>query len=249
MYLWVFSWDGQRGTLINDVDENHQSVLSIGSFSAFSLADINGDGISEIQGDTFLVLPVDTTEGAPTDTSVFRTFSWNGNVYGFWQSTPQPPEGSVYPQDKVRLSVSATVTPISQAHGYRYRLQVSDSSFQNLERFAVDRGIDSVLFGPPPRFWESQMWMSLLDWWCPGIQGLNYVCPGQTDTDFSFVTVGMTRPKIAAFYACGQNAYSDTMQGIFHNSNRGLTIAPDSISTPEPFPRRRDWSDFTCLVP
>jgi hypothetical protein len=81
MYLWIFSWDGQKGEIINARDKNKQSILKIDSYGLFSLKDINRDGIWEIQGS------ITVYEGDSTRTE-FRTFSWNGQKYGKWSNIP-----------------------------------------------------------------------------------------------------------------------------------------------------------------
>jgi hypothetical protein len=94
MYLWIISWDGQQCTIINERNDNKQSTLKIDSYGLFSLADINRDSIWEIQG-SMTVYKGDSTQ------TEFRTFSWNGSLYGFWPIIPQPAEGKSYHKKRI----------------------------------------------------------------------------------------------------------------------------------------------------
>ena len=76
-YLWIFSWNGVTGTLLNDVDKKGQSVLvSVSEY--FAITDLNGDGILEITGSWS-----EDTSIQPTENPV--VYSWNGQKYGKWK--------------------------------------------------------------------------------------------------------------------------------------------------------------------
>jgi hypothetical protein len=218
MYLWIFSWDGRHGTIINSRHEDKQSSLMIDSYALFSLADIEGDGIWEIQGSASLY------DGGALR-SVYRTFSWNGSQYGLWPGVPQPTKGSSYPQDRLAGSVIAEITPLNGKFQYRYRVQSLSSSLQDIQTFAIDRFTDTVAFGPTRKCWEGTLpWLNVVSWKCYGVDGFNYIRPGEKDSTFTFTTEATTLPRVVKFYAQGWNGESD--EDITLNSFRGWTIGP-----------------------
>ncbi len=221
-YLWIISWDGHQGLIINASDNDKNSVLSIDSNSQFILADIEGDGIWEIQGKSSYY----------DDDSLltqFKTFSWNGNQYGYWASTPQPSEGSYYPQDKIFSIVKANVIPAIDKFEYCYEIKNLSSSFQDIHEFAIDRLIDTVTFDKVRRFWEgTRPWLPVIDWECYGLEGINYIKPGEAgESQFSFLTIDTTLPTILKFYTQGWNGGLD--DDITINSYQGLTIGPNKL--------------------
>jgi hypothetical protein len=65
-YLWIFSWDGIKGSCINKCEKNGET--SITSTGAFNVVDVDGDGIDEIQS-------------YDSDLKINATYYWNGNLY------------------------------------------------------------------------------------------------------------------------------------------------------------------------
>jgi hypothetical protein len=224
MFLWIFSWDGYQGTVINARDEDKQSVLMVDSYGDFSLVDVEGDGIWEIQG------PVTSYEGDSTRTAI-RTFSWNGSLYGLWPNTPQPQEGAIYPKDKVQLTVNMRVVQVNQKFQYDFFIRSSSSSLQDLQEFAVDRLTDSVVFAQPRRLWVTSLpWPRVISWYCDGLYGFNYILPGENSSEFAFTTVDTTLPRIIKFYAQGVNGKPS--DDIMTNSFYGLTVGPSKPPSP-----------------
>jgi hypothetical protein len=224
MFLWIFSWDGFQGTVINARDEYKQSVLMVDSYGDFSLVDVEGDGIWEIQG------PVTSYEGDSTRTAI-RTFSWNGSLYGLWSNTPQPQEGAIYPKDKVQLTVNMRNVQVNQKFQYSYFIQSSPSSLQDIQEFALDRLTDSVVFAQPRRLWIASLpWPRVISWYCDGLYGFNYILPGENSSEFAFTTVDTTLPRIIKFYAQGVNG--EPSDDIMTNSLYGLTVGPSKPPSP-----------------
>jgi hypothetical protein len=224
MYLWIFSWEGQKGEIINARDKNKQSILKIDSYGLFSLIDNVGKDIWEIQG------PITSYEGDSTRTE-FRTFSWNGSLYGLWPNTPQPSEGTSYPKDKAQGTVYAKVVQVYEKFQYRYYIQNSSSSLQDIQEFAIDRLTDSVTFAQSRKFWDSALpWLPVVSWKCDGLYGSNYIRPGEKDSDFVFTTIDTTLPRLIKFYVQGLNGESS--DDITNNSFYGSTIGPSNLPVP-----------------
>lgn len=91
VFLWILSWDGINGKMINQIGTKGESKIMISSNGIFTLADVEGDGIWEIQGDIFPVTAEDSLKVTEESNLIPVTFSWDGHLYGRWQNTPQPP--------------------------------------------------------------------------------------------------------------------------------------------------------------
>jgi hypothetical protein len=70
--IWVFSWDGSRGWVINDVDKEGHTVMN----TYCMLKDVNGDGIYEL----VCKEPVYDQKGNRISWKEFA-FIWNGSKY------------------------------------------------------------------------------------------------------------------------------------------------------------------------
>jgi hypothetical protein len=95
-YLWIFSWDGSTGDLLNDINANRRSIICYAEES-LNIVDINGDGIKELQGE----VEDDTEEGTHT-----VVYSWSGLKYGNYAVSP-PPSGPLNPRNNVNVDVKA----------------------------------------------------------------------------------------------------------------------------------------------
>jgi hypothetical protein len=111
--LWIFSWDGQTGNLMNAVDENDESLL-ISVSSGFEFVDVNGDNVYEISSEWY---------ANPSDEETNKViYSWNGVQYGKW-NPPQPLPSGFYPRDKVDAVVRTVVKSVGTRFSYSYKLQ------------------------------------------------------------------------------------------------------------------------------
>ena len=78
-FIWIFSWDGTTGYIINDYEKDSLSIFQgeskiVCNFNSFQIFDYENDGTLEMRCEQ------DTTD---------ITFSWNGSLYGNWPGTPQ----------------------------------------------------------------------------------------------------------------------------------------------------------------
>jgi hypothetical protein len=84
-YLWILSWNGKTGKIINDIDPiTHQSVL-VSTDGWYDLVDVNRNGIIEIRGEIDHWQEDFPNLNPPTLPSI--TYSWNGNKFGYWIKT------------------------------------------------------------------------------------------------------------------------------------------------------------------
>jgi hypothetical protein len=70
--MWIFSWNGKRGRIINSHDEWGTSVIA---GSAFELLSTKKDGMKEIRGRNV------SFDSDSTAHSVDRIYKWNGRLY------------------------------------------------------------------------------------------------------------------------------------------------------------------------
>jgi hypothetical protein len=232
--LWIIRWDGVQGDIINAKDKDGYSVIQSSGSWDFNLADIEGDGIWEIQGAMGPRSAKDKLRKMPDTDYALYTYSWNGSLYGLWQSTPQPSYNASYPRNKAQVDVSASTRQNGNVLVYNYKVHNLNSSFQDVEEFAIDRLVDTVKFNPTRNFWKGyRPWQHVIEWWCSGSYGANYIKPGETEPSFSFTTVTPSLPKILKFYSFGSNeGVSDGRDDSLDNSFRGLTIGPSKLPNP-----------------
>ncbi len=134
---WIYSWDGEQGTFIN---KDRKAILndfrSTGRF-----VDLTGDGILEIVGwrEVREELVFENGEAVGKESIMERiAYSWNGQEYGQWPSTPDPPEddgefaGSI-PRDQMTIRVKASAQRINaDTFQYQYEVTNAESSRQSL---------------------------------------------------------------------------------------------------------------------
>jgi hypothetical protein len=183
--LWIFSWDGQTGTLMNAVDDNNESVL-ISLSSGFEYVDVNGDNIYEITGDWY---------SNPSDEQTQRIiYSWNGLQYGKW-IPPQPLPSGFYPRDKVDAVIKTFVKSLGTRFSYDYKLQSRPSSKQMINAFVLVTPPDSITNGASPEDWDFGGIPAKAVGWVapPGFDA--FIKPGYADSSFYFESSRPTRHR------------------------------------------------------
>ncbi|NUM62651.1 MAG: hypothetical protein HUU44_10975, partial [Ignavibacteriaceae bacterium] len=236
MYLWIVSWNGTEGIILNDVDNSGVSTLQISSNGVFRLADVEGDGIWEIQGYAYPLNYEDSLHITEYNGFVLRTFSWNGEFYGKWQNTPQPLEDAFYPKDKLDFYVFSSVSNINDSLEYVYSLTNLSSSFQSIDEMAlkIDVAVSNL-------FTTNECWgilyrpdsSAIVLWTSKYIHCYNFINPGDSKVLFSLKTHQETLPTISNFYSKGWNTDNYNYDDIFINSKQKFSISP--AYSPVPF--------------
>jgi len=86
-YLWILSWNGTRGKIINDIDSvTHQSTL-VSTDKMYDLVDVNPDSVKQIRGWINSAWQDDFPHLNPK-TLPSIIYSWNGSKYGFFPDSP-----------------------------------------------------------------------------------------------------------------------------------------------------------------
>ncbi len=221
-YLWIFSWDGRTGSVINDVDADHRSTL-VSIVDDLQIVDLNGDGIKEIVG---------KWSDVPLEEYPTVTYSWNGQLYGKWPNPPEPPPGGSLPKNKADVVVKATVTRDTDGSLlFSYVVENKPTSLQKLEVFVVVRWTNDIVMHSTRVEWEFDLWKTQ-----PALFGWNdsfksrLIAPDEIEHNFRFKTRAL--PRIATYYIEGWNGASG-LSDIFTNSVQGKTLGP--ADPPNPF--------------
>jgi len=231
MYLWIISWDGTDGEVLNYVDSTGNSGIQISSRGIFKLADIQGDGIWEIQGYAFPANSEDSLQVNEENGFVLRTYSWNGNLYGKWLNTLQPSEDDTYPRNNIAMDVNALVLPSNDSLVYLYNIKNLSSSFQDINEVALKMGEDLSDYLNTKKCWRNKYRTdsTALVLWAYSGDCHNFITVGKSETVFQFMVSNDYLPTISRLYASGWNTDNYNFNDIFTNSINTQTIVPTHI--------------------
>ncbi len=232
--LWIFSWDGQNGTVINDYDSENLSVIK--SYEGlFLLVDINADGIFEIQG----------VEDPYSEPEKIVTYAWNGSVYTNWPNSPQPLPSGYLPKNRLEVEVKARVVKDGSSFVFHYVLDNKATSIQKVDAFLLPQCTDSIRGKAVPRNWNFGLLRKQLFGWRDDRISPRPIPKGGIEPDFACESTAL--PRLMPFYVQGENFWwgqpsvdRETLefpeeawyQDIINNSFRGLTVGPGN----SPFP-------------
>jgi len=214
-YVWIFSWDGQSGSILNDIGSDNRSAI-VSVVDNMHIVDLNGDGIKEITGRW-------NSDADPT-AYVSVTYSWNGHLYGKWPNPPQPPPSGI-PKNQADIMVKATV--IRESSGsfvFNFVVENKPTSLQKLENFIVTRSTNNIVTNLARAEWEYDLWRTqpaAVGW--NDLFSSNLLAPGEVERNFSFRTNAL--PKIASYFSQGHNGNTNLAE-IFTNSVQGKTLGP-----------------------
>jgi len=247
-YLWIVSWDGRSGTILNDSegDEAYGYVSKIaGFFGSFEFHDLNGDGVKEIIGEWYL------NDG--TGETGQAIYSWNGQKYGKWGGGPQFPPSGYLPRNKLTATMKAKVVKTPDAYRYQYIIQNSSTSQQEVNEVLVAARTDSIWNGVGPERWEFFLHpRPKVGWVLLPFQG-HYIPPGGSDSRFSYESTGLPAP--VSCYVRGRNEtlqpgppfneeswYADVVQNSFVITTVG------AVDVPSPFVADRFLDTLTIYA-
>ncbi len=219
-YIWIFSWDGITGSIINDYDKDSTSI-SFGrskivcNYNSLQIFDYENDGILEMR------CAQDSNE---------VTFSWNGSEYGNWASTPQVPQDYIFPANRLTVDCEANAIKVGNEFDYSYTWLNDSSSKQSINSITLyNSGCGGEIESPWQWIGNSVgVNISITSWLI--IYNQRMIAPGETKDSFK---VNCNKyPKIVDFYIQGYHrashlsTYGDIMNDLIHNSFHGYTIGP-----------------------
>ncbi len=220
-YLWIFSWNGSKGSRISQCNANGETaILSSGGFEVY---DVDSDGIDEVLA---------SSNGQRMNV----VYSWNGSFYGIWPNTPTLTDSTNTVANNLTLTVHALARKLGDKMEYSYSIGNDKSSKQKVESFYVYSLVDTFDEIIPPKGWSGGKWSErpLVD--CFTSNEDSMLSPGFRPARFSYVVQGGI-PVIATFYSQAPhealNLSPDLdpqkyLQGIYNdiitNSFKGTTI-------------------------
>ena len=234
--LYIFSWDGLIGNLISDIDPLGESVIvSLTSIANFEILDVNGDGVFELRGLWY------DNNNEDDDNEYFKTYSWNGMLYGYWDNVPQLNDSSFLPRSSVEVSISTNVTKVNNEYKYKYTITNSLSSKQDINAFYLNKlteKIDNIVKRKSWSFFYEDELITWQDLNNPLYQNPNFIKKGYSDSSNSFISSDL--PGIINYFIQGFNfdpsintfSPSERYSNILQNSVNGLTIGPLKILNP-----------------
>ena len=224
--IWIFSWDGQTGELLNETipgfDENtFRSV--IWSFDYVTeIFDIDGDGIEEIKG-------VDRK-----NTGKSKLYSWNGSKYGdFGVKMPD-----YVPMNLLTAKVSCKVSKSQYGLLYNYTVENDSTSKQKIWNVVIDKPFEDIFANSsaPNKKWSMRGGVNKIKWdVSEDLQNypFDYISSGNVQSNFRIET-STPMVSICNYFLQGKNGkkiYKN--QYIKENSFKGKTIcgkpAPDTL--------------------
>ncbi|MBL1212894.1 MAG: hypothetical protein HND52_06015 [Ignavibacteriae bacterium] len=232
-WVWIFSWDGVRCDIINDItaDDYYPGETKsklIGDLNSFGFCDYEGDGILEI------------ICGKASITNGYGVYSWNGNLYGEWASTPEIPENFLFPANNLTAKCNTYVTKNNNQFVYYYELSNDSTSVQNIASFDLYPTVCFESTQSPPGWFGGSGNAQPLTGWTTIFRPERLIFPG--DTLDGYIIKCSKLPKIVDYYIQGHTREAsnpiegpeitqvDLLTDLFNNSFHGKTIAPgDSI--------------------
>ncbi len=245
--LWIISWDGTNGEIINDIDPINRTTKLIGKYY-FHLIDPNDNEIKEIL--TYWPPNEDTTATAfkypqvNISTLPYVSYGWNGSKYGLWNNTVQVGLNQFLPANRLSGSVNCIINkdPNSDSLIYSYSVSSQNISKQRIGDFYLEKMTESKKIFSPERWWVVGGFDSSGINWTSFWSQIS-VHPGATVS--GFLVKSLIIPAIIQYHLRGEVQtvafgpdldiynYSDIANDIRTNSITGYTIAP--VDTPSPF--------------
>lgn len=218
--VWIISWDGTNGEIVNDYKNNGRSDINIVTGS-LKIVDIEVDGVLEIDGITL--------EG---EDEIEKIYSWSNGIIGdFGVPVPQ-----VLPRDRALDNVKSAVTKQDSLYFFNYTIIDSTNSPQSIELFGIDCSIANQTATQVPVRWDfSNIYdRNLICWNYNIIISSNYnnylIHPGEIENNFALVSTNL--PGIAKYYLQGNNDdVSINIDEIFYNTSIGYTLIPTILDS------------------
>jgi hypothetical protein len=235
-YLWILSWNGTRGKMINNVDPaTHQSSI-VSTDEVYELIDANRDSVLVIRG----IIDSVWQEYFPNHNSTTLpkiTYGWNGVKYGFWSTVRQIPENEFFPANNLEVSVQCKVSKSGNNFIYDYQWTNKSTSKQGVQDIYVG-GLDDTSSNYAPAGWEasSSSYIGGRFFFSAHVDYDHTIKPCQTLTGFGMVST--VYPKIVRYYVQGLRTSTPTgsideyRNDILTNSATGYTLGTSDTSQP-----------------
>ncbi len=236
-YLWILSWNGSIGRIINDTLQDRGRTI-ISAVGAFQMFDADGDGIMEFRGSEKTIDPDNPDEMI----SKPITYSWNGSVYGVFGK--RVPETAFLPANRIDVSVTCRVEKAENELMFRYVWRSAPTSKQRVRAIYFPNLPGGILVFSRSSHWEAGPFalISGAYWYLLDVHKAEMIKPGETMSGFGISYNGL--PVIVRYHVQGhvpeptefrsdEEMLELSRNDILTNSAQGYTIAPKD--PPEPF--------------
>ncbi|MBM4162476.1 MAG: hypothetical protein FJ217_15415, partial [Ignavibacteria bacterium] len=155
-HLWIISWDGSTGAIINQTDPEGGNSTLVSTAEMFEILEIDSAGPAYIRG-----FCPNTLEAGFGYSAILRsvptfpaiTYGWNGSQYGIWPNVPQIPGNAYLPANRLSVSVRCRAWIVSDSLVYQYDWTNAPTSRQRMTNFALS-GIRKDFQSLEPNGWR-----------------------------------------------------------------------------------------------
>jgi hypothetical protein len=235
-YLWILSWNGTRGKMINNIDPaTHQSTI-VSMDEDYELIDANRDGVLVIRG-TIDSIWQEYFPNHQSTTLPKITYGWNGTEFGFWPTVRQIPESEFLPANNLEVTAQCKVSKSGNNYVYDYSWTNKSISKQGAQDIYVG-GLDDTSSNYAPSGWDASSSSYIGGrFFCNAFVDYDHtIRPGQTLAGFG--TVSTVYPKIVRYYVQGLRTSAPTASDeeyrndILTNSATGYTLGTSDTTQP-----------------
>ncbi len=247
-HLWIISWDGSIGTIINQTSPINGNTMIHAEESIYDLFEIDTSSAMMIRSRWPGPDEEDFSEYFPNNqiqTYPFVTYSWNGSQYGVWPNTRQIPGDEFLSANHLTVTVNCVVNNIQDSLSFQYYWSNSPKSEQRMSNFSLG-GVQKSFLPLNLTNWFFIGWMRdypVAGWmvFAPFEYNVS-LQPGKSQVGILLHTQAL--PGIVNYYAQGfrsppdfgvsnPNYKSSAENDLFNNSYIGNTIGP--VDPPNPF--------------
>jgi hypothetical protein len=151
-HLWIISWDGLTGTIINQTDPESSNSTIVSTIEMFQILEIDSTGPAYIRGFCPSSYASTILRAVPTFPAI--TYGWNGSQYGLWPNVPQIPGNAYLPANRLSISLRCRASILSDSLVYQYTWSNAPTSRQRMASFALS-GIKGDFRSLEPNGWRS----------------------------------------------------------------------------------------------
>jgi hypothetical protein len=245
-HLWIVSWDGSNGSVINQVSAMDGNTTIHSAENMFEVIAADTTSPLVIRGrwpgeENFS----DYFPNTQIATFPYVTYSWNGSQYGLWPETRQVPGNEFTRANLLTVDVKCRVSKLQDSVSFQYFWSNEKSSKQHMASFAL-AGVKKSFEAINPPHWIFYGWWKdypIAAWEVEGLRAFNKCIP--PDESQSGITIHANAlPAIVKFYIQGCRQYPDFGRDrsgfktafetdFFNDSFVGLTVGP--IDPPSQF--------------